>query len=365
MTRIWNFSAGPAAMPEPVLRELGDDLLDLEGTGIGILEHSHRQPPFDRVLSGALDSCRRLGGIPDSHDILFVPGGATVQFALIPLNLLPDGGVADYPDTDVWTAKAIVEGRDAVPAAQIVVPFEGKRCAYDHVPSEAECPPTAGAAYLHYCSNNTVHGTQYHRPPRCAEGAVLINDASSEIFSRPVDWSAHGMVYASGQKNLGVAGMSVIIVRRDLLERAPRRLRAMFSYAAHAKAGSRINTPPTFAIHTLWRMCQWMIGEGGVAEMERRAQSRARMVQEAIDASSGFYRFLAQSACRSVINASFRLPTAQLDERFWKDAAMEGIDGLAGHREAGGIRASMYNSCPLPAVEALVAFMREFNRTKG
>jgi len=365
MGRIWNFSAGPAAMPEDVLRELGGDLLDLEGTGIGILEHSHRQPPFDRVLAGALDCCRRLGEVPATHEILFVPGGATLQFALIPLNLLPDGGVADYPDTDIWTAKAIVEARDAVPTAKIVVPFEGKRCAYDHVPSDAECRASMGAAYMHYCSNNTVHGTQYTKPPRCADGAVLINDASSEIFSRPVDWSAHGMVYASGQKNLGVAGMSVIIVRRDLLQRAPRKLPSMFSYAAHAKASSRINTPPTFAIHALWRMCQWMLREGGVAEMERRTHARARLVQDAIDASGGFYTPLGHASCRSAINASFRLPTAQLDECFWKDAARDGIDGLAGHREAGGIRASMYNSCPLPAVKALVDFMREFKRTKG
>ena len=365
MGRIWNFSAGPAAMPEEVLRELGGDLLDLEGTGIGILEHSHRQPPFDRVLAGALDCCRRLGGIPDTHEILFVPGGATLQFALIPLNLLPDDGIADYPDTDIWAAKAILEARDAVPTARIVVPFEGKRCAYDHVPTDAECHASDGAVYLHYCSNNTVHGTQYQQPPRCATGTVLINDASSEIFSRPVDWSAHGMVYASGQKNLGVAGMSVIIVRRDVLQRSPRKLPSMFSYAAHARAGSRINTPPTFAIHALWRMCQWMLREGGIAEMERRARARSRLVQESIDQSGGFYTPLGQAFCRSMINASFRLPNAQLDERFWKDAARCGMDGLAGHRDAAGIRASMYNSCPLPAVEALVAFMHEFRRTHG
>ncbi len=352
-------------MPLPVLMQLREDLLDLKGTGIGILEHSHRQPTYDRVLAEAVESCRVLGEVPDDFEILFVSGGATNQMALIPLNLLPDGGVADYPDTEVWSAKAIVEGRDAVPSATIAVPFEGKKFRYDHVPAVGEMTPTAGAAYMHYCSNNTVHGTRFHTPPIAAAGVPLVCDASSEIFGRPIDWSKHAMVYAAAQKHLGVAAMSLVIARRDLIRNPVRRLPSMFSYWSHATLESRINTPPTFAIHTAGLMFRWMISEGGAREFERRNDAKAALIYEIIDGSGGFYRGLSRPECRSPINISFRLQSEALDKRFIDEATRAELDGLAGHRDAGGIRASLYNAMPLEGAQALASFMRDFMRKNG
>lgn len=362
--RIWNFSAGPAAMPLPVLEQLREDLLDLDGTGVGILEHSHRAKTFDRVLAEAMKSCRQLGSIPDEYEILMLPGGATLQFSQIALNLLPDGATADYPDTDVWSAKAIIEARAAV-RANIAVIFEGKRHRYDHVPAESEMSPTPGAAYLHYCSNNTVHGTRYPSPPRAAPGVPLVCDASSEIFGREIDWNAHGLVYAAAQKNCGVAAMTLVVIRRELLDRPARPLHTMMSYAQHASAGSRLNTPPTFAIHAAGLMFKWMIREGGPREFARRNAAKARLIYGTIDGSGGFYTGLIQKHCRADINVSFRLPTPELDARFALEAAHEGLDALAGHKDAGGIRASMYNAMPLEGAAALESFMREFMRVNG
>ncbi len=352
-------------MPPEVLTQLGSDLMNVDSTGIGILEHSHRQPTFDRVLQDARDSCRQLGEIPEEYEILFVPGGATVQFSLIALNLIPDGATADYPDTEVWSAKAIIEARDAVPSANIAVIFEGKKFRYDHVPTVGEMSPTPGAAYLHYCSNNTVHGTRFHHPPKAAPGVPLVCDASSEIFGRPMEWKRHALVYASAQKNFGVAGMSLIVAHRDLLRKPVRRLPSMFSYAAHFSGDSRINTPPTFAIHAAGLMFRWMIEQGGVREIERRNDAKAALIYKEIDESEGFYTCLSRAECRSPINVSFRLRSAELDQRFIQEATDAEFDGLAGHRDAGGIRASMYNAMAIDASRALATFMRDFARRHG
>ena len=362
--RMWNFSAGPAVMPLEVLEQLRTDLLDLAGTGIGILEHSHRQPTYDRLLAETMDSCRKLGSIPDDYEILMLPGGATLQFAQIALNMLPDGATADYPDTDVWSSKAIIEARDAV-KANIAVIFEGKKFKYDHVPTDGEMTPTPGAAYLHYCSNNTVRGTRYPAPPKAAPGVPLVSDASSEIFGRPIDWRAHALVYAAAQKNCGVAAMTIVIVRRDVMVRPVRKLHSMMSYEAHSKAESRLNTPPTFAIHTAGLMFKWMLKEGGPAEFARRNAAKARLLYSVIDSSGGFYTGLSRKECRADINVSFHLPSPELDHQFAAEAAAEGLDGLAGHKDAGGIRASMYNALPIEGAQALAQFMREFARSRG
>lgn len=361
---MWNFSAGPAVMPLEVLDQLRRDLVDLDGTGVGILEHSHRQPTFDRVLEESMAACRTLGEIPDDYEILMLPGGATLQFSQIALNLLADGATADYPDTDVWSAKAIIEARASV-KAHIAVIFEGTTFRYDHVPTDSEMVPTPGAAYLHYCSNNTVHGTRYPLPPKAAPGVPLVCDASSEIFGRPLDWAPHGLVYAAAQKNCGVAAMTIVIVRKDLVERSPRALPTMMSYAAHAMAGSRLNTPPTFAIHTAGLVFRWMIAQGGTREFDRRNAAKASLLYRVIDSSNGFYRGLSRPECRSDINVSFRLPSRELDARFAREAADQGFDGLAGHKDAGGVRASMYNALPTEAASALEQFMREFARVNG
>ena len=363
--RIWNFSAGPATMPPEVLAQLGDDLINVDSTGIGILEHSHRMPTFDRVLGDAIDSCRQLGEIPNDYEIIFVPGGATVQFSLIALNLIPDGATADYPDTEIWSAKAIIEARDAVPTATIAVPFEGKKFHYDHVPVAGEMIPTPGAAYMHYCSNNTVHGTRFHLPPTPAPGTPLVCDASSEIFGRPMDWKKHALVYAAGQKNFGVAGMCVIIAHKEVIRKPVRKLPSMFSYTAHLDAGSRINTPPTFAINAAGLMFRWMIEQGGTREMEKRNDAKAALIYKEIDGSGGFYRGLSRLECRSAINVSFRLKNEDLDQKFAQEATDAELDGLIGHRDAGGIRASMYNAMPIEASKALAQFMRDFMRRNG
>lgn len=362
--RIYNFSAGPAALPEAVLHQAREDLWSVFGTGIGVLEHSHRGAVIDRVLHEAIEDCRTLAGVGDDHEILFLPAGATLQFAMIPMNFLPADGVADYLDTGVWAHKSVVEAKRF---GTINVAFDGSRTNYDHLPAPRELTLTDGAAYLAYCANNTVFATQFTAPP--ATASPLVCDASSDIFSRPWDIAGHALVYASAQKNLGPAGITLSIVRRDFLDAArpaqAERLPGMLDYRCHARAGSRLNTPPTFGMYMIGRVLRWIIDEGGVEEMARRAEARSRLLYEAIDSSGGFYRGLARADSRSTMNVSFRTPSPELDDRFVAEAAAEGLDGLRGHREAGGLRASIYNPCPIAACEALASFMREFARRAG
>jgi phosphoserine aminotransferase len=358
--RILNFSAGPAVLPEPVIRQAQQDLWDLRGSGIGICEHSHRGPTFDAVIDEAVADCRALAGISDDYEVLFLQGGASLQFGMIPMNFLPSDGVADYPDTGVWTTKAI---KEAQLFGTVNVAFKGSECGYDHVPADGELSLDPRACYLHYCSNNTIFGTRYETPP--STKAPLVCDASSEIFSRPIEVDRHALIYAGAQKNLGPSGVTLVIIHKAFMASSVRKTISMLDYAAHAKNGSRLNTPPTFGIYMMGLVFKWILAEGGLAAMARRNDEKAAPIYAAIDRSGGFYRGVSRPECRSRMNISFRLPNEELEKRFVKEAAAEGMDGLKGHRDAGGVRASIYNAFPTAGCATLASFMERFVASHG
>jgi phosphoserine aminotransferase len=360
-----NFGAGPALLPAEVRAAIAADIADLGGHGIGLLETGHRTPAFDEVMLAAEDACRRLAGLGPRHAVLFLPGGATMQFAMVPMNLLPPGGTADHLHTGVWTGKAM---REAARFGRVHVAFDGRRVDFRRVPEPEEVMASPGAAYLHYCANNTVMGTQFPEPP--ASEAPLIVDASSEIFSRDPRLDRHRLIYAGAQKNLGPAGVSLVIVDRDWLESAAvppevRDLPSMLDLRQHLEAGSRLNTPPTFGIQLMRRMFEWILAEGGIPAMAARSRRRATILHGAIDGSGGFYRGHADPGSRSLMNVVFRTPDPALDRRFVLEAEAEGMVGLAGHREVGGLRASIYNAFPEAGCRRLAEFMARFLARHG
>jgi phosphoserine aminotransferase len=358
--RRFNFSAGPAVLPEPVLLQAREDIWSIADSGVGIMEHSHRGKVFSRVIEEAEADCRAIAGISDDFEVLFLQGGATLQFAMIPMSFLAEGRVADYPDTGVWTTKAI---KEAKLFGQVNVAFDGSACGYDHTPADGELRLTDDAVYLHYCSNNTIYGTRYETPPRSA--APLVCDASSEMFSRPIDLEPHALIYAGAQKNLGPAGVTLVIIRRSFMEQARSGLPVMLDYRKHASKGSCLNTPPTFGIYVMGQVFKWIIGEGGLEALTRRNEAKARVVYDAIDNSGGFYRPVAQTQCRSMMNVTFRTPSEALDAAFIEAAKQHDMDGLKGHRDVGGLRASIYNAFPPDGCRVLAGFMADFASRNG
>jgi phosphoserine aminotransferase len=360
--RLFNFSAGPAVLPLPVLEQAQRDLLALPGVGMSVLEISHRSKPFEEICFAAEEDFARLAGLPAGYKVLFLQGGATLQFSMVPMNLLPAGGQADYVDTGVWSAKAIQEARKV---GQVNVIASSKGTNHDRIPAAAEIRPTAAPAFVHMTSNNTIFGTQFHFVPEVAPEIPLVNDASSDIFCRPVDFSKFALVYAGGQKNLSIAGITVVVVREDLLERAPQEIPVYLRYATHAKERSLYNTPPVFGIYILHLVLRHLLAEGGLAAAGARNERKAGKLYAAIDGSGGFYRGHAQPDSRSWMNVTFRLPSEELEKRFVSEATAQGLDGLKGHRSVGGIRASIYNAFPEAGVDALVGFMSDFQRRAG
>ena len=358
--RILNFSAGPAVLPEEVLHQAQHDIWNIFDSGIGIMEHSHRGKAFDRVMDEAVADCRAIGTISEDYHVLLLQGGATTQFAMIPMSFLHQGRIADYPDTGVWTTKAI---KEAKLFGNVNVAFEGAKCGYDHTPSDDEITQSKDAAYFHYCSNNTIYGTRYNKPPRT--GAPLVADMSSEMFSRPIDVNRHALIYAGAQKNLGPAGVTLVILRKDFASTAKKGLPSMFDYSKLAEQDSRLNTPPTFGIYVMGQVFKWILGQGGLAAIETRNERKAKFIYDVIDASGGFYRGVSRSDCRSRMNITFRCQTPELDSAFVAGAKVEGMDGLKGHRDAGGLRASVYNAFPVAGCERLAQFMREFAAKNG
>jgi phosphoserine aminotransferase len=353
--RILNFSAGPAILPEPVLRQAQQDLWNIDGSGIGILEHSHRGKVFDRVIEEAEADCRAVGSIGPEHAVLFLQGGATLQFAMIPMAFLPAGRTADYIDTGVWANKAIKEAKRL---GSVHVAYDGSATRYDHTPEDGELRCSADPAYVHYCSNNTIYGTRFRAPP--AVKAPLIADMSSEIFSRPWDVSRHALIYAGAQKNIGPAGVTVVIVRRDFLARCREGLPSILDYRQHEANQSRLNTPPTFGIYVAGQVFKWILAQGGLRALEQRNQAKAALIYDAIDSSGGFYTAVARRDSRSTMNVCFRTPNEELDGRFAKEARQQGMDGLKGHRDVGGLRASIYNAFPQEGCATLARFMADF-----
>jgi phosphoserine aminotransferase len=360
--RIFNFSAGPAVLPLPVLERAQRDLVALPGVGMSVLEISHRSKTFEEICYGAEENFKRLGDISDDWQVLFLQGGATLQFSMLPMNLLPAGGTADYLETGVWSEKAIAEAKKV---GDVHVAASSKATNHDRIPSAAETRFSASPAYVHMTSNNTIYGTQWHRVPEVPAGALLVNDASSDVFCRPVDFSKFAVTYAGAQKNLSIAGLTVVVIRKDLLDRAPAGIGTYLRYATHAKERSLYNTPPVFAIYILHLVLEHLLAEGGLAEMERRNRRKAEKVYAAIDGSGGYYRGHAQPDSRSWMNVTFRLPSEELEKTFVKESTAAGLDGLKGHRSVGGIRASIYNAFPESGVDALVDFMADFQRRNG
>jgi phosphoserine aminotransferase len=360
VTRIYNFSAGPAVLPEPVLQEAQRDLLSLPGVGMSVMEISHRSKPFDEIIQGAEADMRALGGIPPNYKIVFLQGGASMQFSMVPMNLLTSGATADYIITGEWSKKALKEAK-RVGATNVAASTE--EGGFKRVPSQQELKLTPGAAYVHMTSNNTIWGTEWHSAPDT--GTVpLVNDASSDIFSRPIDVNRYGLIYAGAQKNLGPSGVTVVIVREDLLARSADSLPTMLNLKTQAENGSLYNTPPVFGIYILRLVLKWLVGIGGLDAIGRINERKAKLLYDELDRTP-FWRPHADRDSRSLMNVTFRLPSEDLEKAFVKDATAAGFDGLKGHRSVGGIRASIYNAFPEAGVKALVEFMREFERTRG
>jgi phosphoserine aminotransferase len=359
-TRIFNFSAGPAILPLEVLEQAQRDLLALPGVGMSILEISHRSKPFEDILAGCEADLRTLAGIPAGYHVLFLQGGASLQFSMVPMNLLGAGASADYIVTGAWSQKAVKEAK-RVGGVKIAASTESENFA--RVPRQAELKLDRDAAYVHYTTNNTIFGTEFHYVPDTA-GVPLVADASSDIFSGPIDVSKFALIYAGAQKNLAPAGVTLAIVRDDMLKRTPATIPTMLQYGVHAENKSMYNTPPVFAIYVMRLVLAWLLKRGGLEAIARKNAQKAAKLYAEIDRTE-FYRGHAQKDSRSTMNVTFKLATEELDKKFAKEATAAGLDGLKGHRSVGGMRASIYNAFPEEGVDALVQFMREFERTNG
>jgi len=357
--RVYNFSAGPAALPLPVLEQARDELLEWQG-GASVMELSHRSRAFIAVAERAEADLRELLAIPPDYRVLFMQGGATAQFAFVPMNLAAPGAAADYVNTGHWSARAIQEARRYV---SVNVAADEAASSYTTVPDATSLQPLPGSAYLHYTPNETIGGVEFPYVP--ATGDVpLVADMSSTILSRPINVSRFGLIYAGAQKNIGPSGITVVIVRDDLMGQARAETPSVFDFRAVAAAGSMLNTPPTFAWYFAGLVFQWLKREGGVEGIGRRNRAKAEALYAAIDASS-FYSNPVASECRSWMNVPFRLAKPELEQAFLAEADAAGLTNLAGHRSVGGMRASLYNAMPMEGVSALVGFMREFERRYG
>jgi phosphoserine aminotransferase len=365
MARIWNFSAGPATLPEAVLREVQADLLDWHGAGCGVMEMSHRGKEFMSILAEAEADLRELMGIPTNYKVLFLQGGATLQFAQIPMNLLA-GRAADYLVTGSWSKKALKEAQRVAGADRVRVAASTESAAFTRFPQADELQFDPAAAYLHVCTNETIHGVEVHDD--CAalaaavQGVDLVADMSSHILSRPVEVSRYALIYAGAQKNIGPSGVTLVIIRDGLLGKAPATLPTLLDYAVQAENDSMLNTPPTFGIYVAGLVFKWLKAQGGLAAIEAVNIAKAECLYAAIDNSNGFYRNPVAVADRSRMNVPFTLANPALDAAFLAESKAAGLVGLKGHKSVGGMRASIYNAMSLEGVQALVAFMQDFAR---
>ncbi|HUH55978.1 MAG TPA: 3-phosphoserine/phosphohydroxythreonine transaminase [Rhodanobacter sp.] len=361
MSRIWNFSAGPAALPLAVLERAQRDMLDWNGSGASVMEQSHRGKRFGELAAQTEADLRQLMAIPDDYAVLFLQGGATQHFAQIPMNLAAADGGADYLVTGHWGEKAASE---AAPYVRVNVAASSKTQNYLRMPPREEWQLDPNAAYVHYTSNETIHGVEYHEVPDVGD-VPLVADMSSDILSQPVDVSRFGLIYAGAQKNIGPAGFVVMVMRRDLLQRATRPMARILRYAEHAAAGSMLNTPNTWGWYITGLTLQWLKEQGGLAAMAERNRAKAETLYRAIDGSGGYYRNPVDVAARSRMNVPFTLHDSALDAAFLQESEASGLMALKGHKALGGMRASLYNAVPLEAVEALTGFMQDFAKRHG
>ncbi|MGE3316967.1 MAG: 3-phosphoserine/phosphohydroxythreonine transaminase [Planctomycetaceae bacterium] len=352
--RIFNFSAGPAVLPVSVLEEARENLLSLGKTGIGILEHSHRGKAFLAVYEETVNLLREVGNIPDDYTILFLQGGASTQFAMVPMSYLDKSSTADYLVTGSWSQKAVAEAKRF---GQVHIACSSEDRNFCYIPKE--CRYSDKPTYVHFTSNNTIFGTEFFDEPKVPAGSFLVCDASSDIFSRPIDISKYGLIYAGAQKNLGPSGVTLVIMRKDLVERASRDLPTMLQYRTHAKDDSMYNTPPTFGIYIIGLVVKWIKQQGGLAAIEKNNREKADRLYGYLDQSK-LFRATADKGSRSRMNVTFVTGNDELDAKFIAAAKGEGFDGLKGHRSVGGMRASIYNAFPPEGVDALVACLRKF-----
>jgi len=358
--RIHNFSAGPAVLPVPVLEEAQRDMLSLPGVGMSVMEISHRSKTFDEIFARAETGLRQLLGVPDNYHVLFLQGGASLQFSMIPMNFLPADGTADYIITGSWGKKALKEAKRVASVNVAATMADG---GFTRVPGADELSLNPKAAYVHSTTNETIEGVVWKQEPEVGDVA-LIADASSDILSHPIPVDKYAMIYAGAQKNIGPSGVTLAIVRDDLLKRIPDGMHTMLDYRTHVENKSLYNTPNTWGIYIISLVCKWLLEKGGLEAMHRENQQKADLIYNEIDASD-YYRGHADPDARSIMNVTFRLPSEELEKKFTSEATAQGLDGLKGHRSVGGIRASIYNAFPIEGVEALVRFMKEFKQKNG
>lgn len=362
--RVFNFSAGPAALPLSVLQQVQEEMLCLPGAGASVLEISHRSKTFVDIIEDAEATLRSLMGISDDYAVLFLQGGAALQFSMIPASLLRGTDkTAEYLVTGSWAKKAVAEAKKE---GKVNVAFDAKDSNYDHVPEPADYSVSDEAAYLYYCSNETIQGVQFAEEPACPTGVPLVSDASSDFLCRPLPIDKYGIVYACAQKNAGPAGVTVVVIRRDLLERGSDSLPGYLQYKNHAGAGSMWNTPPTFAVYVLGKVAHWLADDiGGLDAMAKQNREKSQVLYDVIDAHSDFYKGHAKKESRSMMNVTFTLPSDDLQSKFIETAAAQDLASLKGHRSVGGIRASIYNAMPPEGVESLASFMKDFATKNG
>ena len=370
--RVFNFNAGPSALPLSVLERIREELLDWRGSGMSVMEMSHRSPEFESINAAAEAGLRKHLAIPEDYAVIFLQGGGSTQFTLAPMNLLLTGKPVDLLHTGTWTAKALAELKKGVPHRLAATTEPVK---FTRVPRKDEISIAPDASYAHICTNNTIEGTQYHALPDTGE-VPLVADMSSDIASRPLDVKKFGLIFAGAQKNLGPSGVTVVIVRKDLAERADKNLPTIFQYRTHVKEKSLYHTPPTFAVYIVGLMMDWIEAQGGLTGIQKRNETKAKLLYDAIDSSNGFYHCPVEKDSRSLMNVVFRVagangqsaathPDEGAEKEFGKQAAAAGLVGTPGHRSVGGMRVSLYNAVEPAAVEALVGFMKEFQRKRG
>jgi phosphoserine aminotransferase len=362
-SRVFNFSAGPATLPKSVLEQIQSEMLSLPGAGSSVLEISHRSPEFDSVLDDAKSRIAQLTNLPDTHEVLFLQGGSALQNVMMPMNFLTEKTqTADVIVTGAWGKKTAAE---IFRFGHLNIAWDGNDSNYNRVPDQSELNLTPNAAYCHLTSNETIHGVKYWDLPETGDVPLLV-DKSSDLFSEPIDIARYGLIYACAQKNAGIAGVNVLILKKELLDRCDDRLPSYLDYSKHSKAGSRFNTPPTFAIYVTGLVCKWLQEEmGGLANISKFNQEKASLLYNVIDQSNGFYSGHAAKDNRSIMNVVFTLETEDLESQFLAEATDAGMTSLKGHRSLGGIRASVYNAMPMEGVESLVQFMTNFTQKNG
>ena len=356
--RIYNFSAGPGILPKEVLLEAQKDLYSYKGEGLSVMEMSHRSKTYGEIITEAEKDVRTLLNIGDDYAVLFLQGGATLQFSMVPLNIMPPNNKADYINTGTWSKKAIKEAKRV---GEINIAASSEDSNFNYIPKQDALKLTSDASYVHFTSNNTIYGTEFKTEPEVGD-IPLVCDASSNILSKPIDVNKYGIIYAGAQKNMGPAGAALVIVKKSLLERSPETLHTYLNYNTHVEKGSMYNTPPTFTVYIMGLVYKWLLKNGGVEAMQKINEAKAKLLYDAIDNSDGFYKGAAAVEDRSLMNVTFNLQNEELEKKFIAEATAKDFSGLKGHRSVGGIRASIYNAFPTKGVEDLVQFMDDFKK---